>query len=345
MKTEERQLRAAGMTEEAKKLRKYWQKLTLDYQLYSIDHNRAFFTYRCVIDRAESVDRFYLDSYLNKEIKNGNKKAEQLLTNYKNQYILKQEELKQPQDFVLAKTVQEAESYMSKRATVVSYDGITNIKSLNQVNRTFAYLSELYQIKPLKSVSTKMQHRNALAEANGDTLNISCKFANNPANDEVKISSREWITDRKRLLEKWKEVLPDYQKYYNEALPEHKAHYRKQLKKANDRIKELEEDLKFNRHDVVYEGREVESTVTHEVGHIIAEQNFQQLSRPMACGGHTETIRKVFKRAIKEGDIYKISKYARTNEKEFFAECFTIYEMKEENLPDYIQEMMNEVLK
>ena len=44
-------------------------------------------------------------------------------------------------------------------------------------------------------------------------------------------------------------------------------------------------------------------------------------------------------------NIYKISKYAQTNANEFFAECFTIYEMKEENLPDYIQAMMNEVLK
>ena len=53
MKTEERQLRAAGMADEAKKLRKRWQKLTLDYQLYSIDHKRAYYRYRCVIDRAE----------------------------------------------------------------------------------------------------------------------------------------------------------------------------------------------------------------------------------------------------------------------------------------------------
>ena len=345
MKTEERQLRAAGYLEEAKKLRKRWRKLTLDYEIYSIEHKRAFYRYRCVIDRAESEDRFYLEDYLKKAIKTGNKKAEQLLTNYKNQYILKQEKLRQPQDFVLAKTVQEAESYMSKRAITVSYDGITNIKSLNQANRTFAYLSELYQIKPLKAVSTKMYHRNALAEANGEGLNISPEFANNPTNDAVKRSSSEWIKDRNKRLNELKEILPKYQKTFNEALPEHREHYRKQLKKVINKIKELEEDLKFNRSNVIYEGREVESVITHETGHIIADQNFQQISRPMACGGHTETIRKVFNRAIKEGDIYKISQYANTDVREFFAECFTIYEMKEENLPGYIQDMMNEVLK
>ncbi len=55
MKTEERQLRACGMTKEAAALRKNWRKLTIDYQIYSMDHNRAYYPYRYRIDRAEEV--------------------------------------------------------------------------------------------------------------------------------------------------------------------------------------------------------------------------------------------------------------------------------------------------
>ena len=53
LKTEERQLRAAGMTKEAAAIRKQWRRLTVDYQMYSMEHNRAYYPYRYVIDRAE----------------------------------------------------------------------------------------------------------------------------------------------------------------------------------------------------------------------------------------------------------------------------------------------------
>lgn len=53
MKQEERQLRACGMEKEASALRKKWRVLTKDYQIYSIEHDRAYYPYRCVIDRDE----------------------------------------------------------------------------------------------------------------------------------------------------------------------------------------------------------------------------------------------------------------------------------------------------
>ena len=56
MKTEERQLRACGMTKEAATLRKKWRALTLDYEIYSVEHDRAYYPYRCVIDRTEESE-------------------------------------------------------------------------------------------------------------------------------------------------------------------------------------------------------------------------------------------------------------------------------------------------
>ena len=67
LKTEERQLRAAGMDEEAAALRKQWQKLTAEYQLYSMEHDRAFYPYRCVIDRAEEAAAGVVDGNIVEE--------------------------------------------------------------------------------------------------------------------------------------------------------------------------------------------------------------------------------------------------------------------------------------
>ena len=53
LKQEEKQLRACGMDREASAKRKQWRRLTKDYQIYSIEHDRAYYPYRYVIDRDE----------------------------------------------------------------------------------------------------------------------------------------------------------------------------------------------------------------------------------------------------------------------------------------------------
>ena len=55
LKQEERQLRACGMDKEASAVRKKWRRLTKDYQIYSVENNRAYYPYRYVIDRSEEV--------------------------------------------------------------------------------------------------------------------------------------------------------------------------------------------------------------------------------------------------------------------------------------------------
>lgn len=337
LKQEERQLRACGMDKEAKALRKKWRVLTKDYQIYSLEHNRAYYPYRYVVDRDETEESFQLGDYLEQAKNLGHKKQESILTNYKNQFIMEQERLREPTDFVLAKTVQEAEQYMARRVANVSYNGITNVKSLNQANRTFAYLFDKYDLNALGKISTKISPGNkkkgAIAEATGRILNISPDFANNPQNEGIISSTSGWVEYVNARIESNKEKLVKY------------ADNKKFISKINLDLRVCEDWLKYSRHNVCYEDREVESFLTHEIGHIIAEQKFQQLSKEYAMGGNAEKVRNVFERAKKNGDIYKISAYAKTDSKEFFAECFTIYELGEEKLPEYIQEMMEEVLQ
>ncbi len=42
-----------GMTKDASDLRKKWRRLTKDYEIYSLEHGRAFYRYRCAVDSAE----------------------------------------------------------------------------------------------------------------------------------------------------------------------------------------------------------------------------------------------------------------------------------------------------
>lgn len=56
-------------------------------------------------------------------------------------------------------------------------------------------------------------------------------------------------------------------------------------------------------------------------------------------------VKKTFEESKKNGDIYKISVYASTDERKFFADCFLIWEMGKEKLPGNIEKMMKEVLK
>ncbi|MBQ7912967.1 MAG: hypothetical protein IJ308_04370 [Clostridia bacterium] len=345
LKTEERQLRACGMEKEAAALRKKWQAMTTDYQIYSMEHDRAYYPYRCVIDRTEANEQFELNAYLDKARTIGHKKQEKHLTDLKNSFIMKREKQREPTDFVSAKTVQEAEQYMTRRALSVSYKGITNVKSLNQVNRTYAYLAEKYGIERLDEISTSMVHKKAWAEAHGNLFHVSRNFANNPRNEDVIRSTSGWTESRTTALQGWEKELIKRQKKLALASEVDLRTCKQEVKDAEEKVAALKEDLKYSRHNVCYEDREVESIITHETGHIIAQQKFQQLTNPQESGGKAEKVYRVFQQAKESGDIYKISRYASKNAVEFFAECFTIYELEEERLPDYIQEMLKEVLE
>lgn len=53
LKIQEKQYRACGNIEEAKKLRQKWRLLTNDYKAYSISNNRAYYPYRIIVDKSE----------------------------------------------------------------------------------------------------------------------------------------------------------------------------------------------------------------------------------------------------------------------------------------------------
>ena len=203
------------------------------------------------------------------------------------------------------------------------------------MNETLEDLTTKYPINKLDSI-TQHNFKTTGARANFAELDLGINFMN-----ETHIN---WYKDPKQRELKYKSWIEQYEKYLDDP-----RYNQKKVKKA---IKECKEALKFTRHNVIYKGMEVQSVITHEYGHILVDQYIGQICKSYACNSYSsetatmlrKKIRSVFSKAKQSGDIYKISQYASQDEYEFFAESFTMYHMGQEDMPDYIREMIEEVL-
>lgn len=260
-----------------------------------------------------------------------------------------------------AKSVREATDEVMKHVDgSVSFKGIKNIDSLNELNGTLDYLYEKYDLKNLEEIKAKSTKGGTWASAHFSALYPRNKFMNNPV-EEVKNSTIGWISSRKNAIKKYEEAIETWSKQLDDEKFKSDTYYidriKKSIKDFKKAIKELEDDLKYPRHNVVYAGQEVRSVITHEFGHVISDQKIGKINGKMANPAFekfdtdnelymkTKMVESVFKKAKSNGDIYKISKYASTNSDEFFAECFTMYDLKIEELPDYIVEMIERVIE
>ena len=237
----------------------------------------------------------------------------------------------QSNGFVPAKSKQEAELYAQQHfATVVNYNGNVPLDTMNTVNRELTELTDKYPINKLTRIQNNNRMRTANARANGGILEFK---SNNltPSN----YSLEGYHSTAKRTLEQINKMFPNgvpasLQKSYNAAL----------------------EQLKFTRWSVSSQYGSINATIPHEYGHILADQYFGQINGKYFCktADTAENIAKrklvedVFKKAKKTGDIYKISEYGKKDVYEFFAESFAAKWMGE-TLPDYIEEMLVNVLQ
>jgi SPP1 gp7 family putative phage head morphogenesis protein len=242
--------------------------------------------------------------------------------------------------FVPAKTIAEAEEYARQFADKVSFRGITNLDAINEINERLTYLTETYPIENLKDLVANSKLKRSHMRANFGLLEFNPNIVNaNSVGDD-------WNARIKRNLEKieqWKEYT-DSKKYPKSTVTSYK--------KA---IKEAEKENMFKRWTFDSETGKISDTVTHEYGHILADQYFGQINGVRAnshFGNAVDNPLRMQKRLVSDiyykakqnGDIYNLSMYASTDEYEFFAETFSMY-VGGEKLPDYIEEMLKEVLK
>ena len=238
--------------------------------------------------------------------------------------------------FKPAKTRAEAEAYAREHfAKNVDYAGMS-IENANKVNETLTELTHKYPINKLDNLSQKPQ--GSVARAKYNNLEINGKKLG-------KVLSGEEAD----FLEE--------QAYRRETINAIKSRYAGKAKlpwDAENKIQKLEDDLKFSRYGVhsTHEDH-VKAIVVHEYGHILSDQYFGMINHERAnpnwdtnwsLRGMDDKWKSAYNKALSNGDIYKLSKYASKNPREFFAESFAARELGEK-LPDYVEALLQEVFE
>lgn len=244
------------------------------------------------------------------------------------------------QEFTPAKSIEEAEKHIEKHAKNVSFSGAKNIDAVNAVNERLSTLTTKYPIRQLNIISTNSELGRTAAQANHESLEISTRFLNKLPKA---IDWEKRIEKNPMHIEKYKEQMMKVPK--------------SERGKYERIIREHEKEMLFNRW-TVSEGKsgleQIAATITHEYGHIIADQYIGQVTRKAAnprfdwdnsnpLKAMQNKIVATHQKTKQNGDIYKMSMYADENEYEFFAEAFAMYELGE-TLPDYVKDMVEEVL-
>lgn len=236
--------------------------------------------------------------------------------------------------FVPAKTKQEAVEYAKRISQSVSYDGVS-LENANKINEQLTLLMEKYPIAQLEEIKSK--HK-AIMTANYRSLTINPNRLGKTLDDDYMVFLQNQDEYRKNLR----------------IILERHAGKRRLPPPIQKTVTNLENKLRFKRWAVFdsYDDR-VRAVVTHEYGHILADQYFGMINSEAANPNVLTNYRirlvndrweEIWMRAHADGDLYAVSQYGATNSKEFFAECFVAREFGE-TLPDYIEDFMAEVLK
>lgn len=239
--------------------------------------------------------------------------------------------------FTPAKSIAEAEEYArSMFAKDADYSGAKNLENVNALNQTLTELTSDYPIDTLQSVSTNGRLKSAAAQANGGKIEVKTGYLNNPG------EPADWSA----RIASYPERIADLQARIDSG-----AYPKDSVKWFQKAIKQMEEEMQFSRWTVSSSSNNpLASTISHEYGHVLADQMFGQINGRHFCADYSGTadirqmVRETFAEARRTGDIHGISMYANSSEAEFFAECFAAHR-EGEKLPDYIEKMLKEALK
>ncbi len=238
------------------------------------------------------------------------------------------------------KTMDEAKEYVYNNYKDSDIDKIRNVES---INATFKQLDELQNQYPLNNEIFVRNKTMSSAAAQGNYQGISINTAHFNKANRTALVDDDWIKDCDKQIEDLKQYLGNMK------------YKQKPIEKG---IKRLEEQRKYNCFSISGSYSDLESikaTISHEYGHVVADQYFGQVNQSRAnknfdffdsneCWQKCNDVADTYYKAIKNNDIYNISYYASTDRYEFFAECFAKKQMGG-TLPDYINEMLERVLK
>lgn len=267
-----------------------------------------------------------------------------------NKYVVDGEELKKEMKNVKINnnirqwknftTMDEAKEYVYNNYKNSDIDKIKNVEAMNV---TFDTLDELQSKYPLNNEIFVRNKTISNAAANGNYQGININTSHFNKASRKALVGDDWIEDLNKQIEDLKQYLGNM-KY--------------KQKPIENGIRRLEQQKKFKCYSISGSYADLESikaTITHEYGHVIADQYFGQINKFKAnknfdyfdsneCWQKCRDVASTYNEALRNNDIYDISYYASTDQYEFFAECFAKKQMGG-TLPDYINEMLERVLK
>ena len=220
------------------------------------------------------------------------------------------------------------EQKAQKIAKVVKLDGTGNTAAIKEAVDTIDKIKGEYKLQNLQRIEVKPLSNGTMAQM---VVNVGQKLARNP-NAAYRICVGEYHSELDTAINQWQDVL-------------NMATDAKQQLRAQKTLDNLKEARKYSRHNVVYQGQEMESVITHEMGHVIAGQNFGYAKYGVSSSKALTEISDSYNESKANGDIYKISAYAAKSVDEYWAECFTMYKMGKETMPTKIKTMVEGILK
>lgn len=236
-------------------------------------------------------------------------------------------------------TVQNSKKALEKHAYKIDLPNIHKAENLLIVDKTLSKLKKKYPLKDkyLYDIKERVDKESLMASAGVNTLSLNPQFINNPkiSFDNAVVN---FVSNKKEQLERDEKWLSYWQK----------MGIAKEIKKYKSKVKLDKELLKYKRHNVLYEDRIIESCITHEYGHLLTPHTFDSKHKDFNHDKYLLVL-DAYSKAKQTKDIYKISAFASNYTTdgldEFFAECFAMRELGVEKVPNYIDNMITEVLK
>ena len=248
------------------------------------------------------------------------------------------------------KSVKDSIAWMKTHiADSVTLGKLKDVGVANEMTTAFHSVFKKYKIKKLRQIKTIRSDSSDWANANGMRLNIrGDQFDRNVLNNQYKNTVTNFRSKYLKELAGIRERLKGVEVGgfgYNSL---------KRLELYNlRRLKEID-DGGFTRWGVSYKGRELGSTIVHELGHVIHDQYTAGINTKALRTAQDILSAKAWNRKMQElyrtlknnNDLGWLSEYGSGDHWEFFAETFAMYmnPAQKKNIPKNVLDFFDDYL-
>ena len=227
------------------------------------------------------------------------------------------------------KTVKDSIAWMKEHiAHKVTLGKLTDVAIANQVTEAYYQVFSKYKLRKLEHIKMARKDASFWASANGRGMKIrGDQF-------DPKVLANQYIEYGQGLRVKILKELGLIESRLKGATPDtYTYRYLERVKFAKMKRLKMIDDNGFTRWGVSFKGKELASTIHHEMGHVIHDQytgGFNMhlkrtlQSRQLAGGWNTEWI-KLFNDLKNKRKLGWSSEYASSDHYELFAESFSMY--------------------